>query len=50
MPAFSALAFAAKEAPLNAQVFLEIVMEGNLAEKSFAFAATVIAIFRATAL
>ncbi len=33
-----------------AQVFLEIVMLGNLAEKSFALAATVIATLRATAL
>lgn len=32
------------------QVFFEIVMVGNLAEKSFAFAATVIATLRATAL
>ena len=32
------------------QVFFEIVMVGNLAEKSFALAATVMAILRATAL
>ena len=42
--------FARRELRYFFQVFFEIVMVGNLAEKSFALAATVMAILRATAL